>query len=246
MNPVKKIIDIINFLRDFTPGYDNFSHMHINSIPIDDYPELIKANNEIFSLQIKEIFLIVDKVKQQEIINNIKYNLDTLTGANFDKSQYLYEEDNRLDQENGEAIISYFLYNPMENYLVCKCYDIYVETIQELKDSFYWLLTQGGYIIEKEKLIGPLTSNVITLKRIKTKFNIYEFSYFLKLLIDARIIDCDEPSDVAEMISKYFINIKGEHFDKKSISNKITATGIQKQHKENVIIELKNILKKNT
>lgn len=134
----------------------------------------------------------------------------------------------------------------MENYLVCKCYDIYVETIQELKDSFYWLLTQGGYIIEKEKLIGPLTSNVITLKRIKTKFNIYEFSYFLKLLIDARIIDCDEPSDVAEMISKYFINIKGEHFDKKSISNKITATGIQKQHKENVIIELKNILKKNT
>lgn len=68
----------------------------------------------------------------------------------------------------------------------------------------------------------------------------------MKLLIDARIIDCDQASDVAEMISKYFININGEHFDKKSISNKITTTAIHKTHKENVLNELKSIIKKNS
>lgn len=162
MIQVEKINTIINFLRNFKPGYDNFMHMHINSTLIDDYPDILKTNNETFSLQIKEIFLIVDKVQQHEIINNIQINLDTLIGAKFDKSKYLYKEDTRFEIENGEKIFSNFSYNPIENYQVCKCYEKYIETITELKDSFNCLLKQGGYKIEKGKLIGPLSSNTIT------------------------------------------------------------------------------------
>ncbi len=219
-------------------------HVHINSTSIDDYLYLIKANNETFSLQIKEIFLIVDKVQQQEIINNIKKNIDSLTGAKFDKSKYLYEEDNRFEIENGEKIFSYNRYNPVENYQVCMCYQKYIETIRELKDSFYWLLTQGGFIKEKEKVIGPLKSNKISLNRIKSKLDVNELSYLLFLLMEAKIFDADSKAVIGDMISKNFINQKGEHFDKDSISKKMNDK-VSDVYKDRVLKELQSIINKN-
>jgi hypothetical protein len=246
MTAIESINEIIDFLEKFEPNIDDTYYDTINSIYTRDYQSILKSYNELFTTKVKEVFSIVDLKLQNGIINKINERIENLKELPFDKMKYKYTEMPIEKDKYNMDILPPFKYFPDENYQISLCYKTRIETITDLKESFTWLLNIGGYKVENGMLLGPLSSNTISLKRIKTKFNIQEFSYFLKLMIDARIIDCDQTSDVAEMVSKNFINSNGEHFDKKSISNKITTTAIHKTHKENVLNELKSIIKKNT